>query len=61
MECMPQFETQVPDPLRQDLPELLAPRWYESTTGLRLAPDLHQRARTQTLLDADRDPPHRQE
>jgi hypothetical protein len=25
MEYMPQFETQVPDPLREDLPKLLTP------------------------------------
>ncbi len=50
-----QLQAQIPDPLREDLPELLPEGAYEKPSGLGLALDLHLPARSQRTLDGKRE------
>ena len=59
MKLMPQFESQVPDPLGDQLPALLSPgRMAAPAVGIH-APDLHRRVPAQKRHDAGTTRPHR--
>src|SRR6266571_7094817 len=50
---MPQFQTEGPDPLRDNLPRFLESRAHENTTGRGLAPGLHRPAPVQSVSNRD--------
>lgn len=52
---MPQLKAQVPDPLREHLPKLLARGGVPAPSGRDLVLDLHPRERTRTHLDGRRE------
>ena len=56
---MTQFQAQVPDPLRDNLPRFLESRVHENTSGRGPAPGLHRQAAAQRHHDAGKVPPRR--
>ena len=60
-ELLPQFQSKIPNPLCEDLGELLAKGGYASTSGQIPARRLHRPARFQTSRDVDTDPAHRRQ
>ncbi len=55
---LPELQAKIPEPLREDLPELLPRGAYETPSDPGLVPDLHRRAPFQRNRDASRDQAH---